>query len=114
MFSRVDYVIQQQSTNANDLEINASQEVTFAPNTSQVFLAVEIVDDSMDEENETFFIDIQNPENGSFGTQTRIQVTIQDNDESPTLTVNEVFLPKMTLCICSSRIGHPKSTPRRI
>ena len=47
-----------------------------------------IIDDALDEDNETIIITLSNPVNATLGTQSTFTYTITDNDDSPTVSLS--------------------------
>jgi hypothetical protein len=60
--------------------------VTFSPGTTTQAIAVQILDDAIDEPNEAFSVRLSNPINATLDTTTAT-VTIEDDDPPPTLSV---------------------------
>jgi hypothetical protein len=63
--------------------------VVFAPGETNQTFAVPLLDDSMDESNEVFFVNLSNPTNTTLAFS-RASVTILDNDPPPSLTIDDV------------------------
>jgi YD repeat-containing protein len=69
--------------------------VTFpagSPNNATQSTSILVTADSLDEANETFFVDLSSATGGTLGTSARTTVTILDDDATPTLSVNDVTL----------------------
>jgi hypothetical protein len=62
--------------------------ITFAANTTTRPITRPVVGDSLDEDNETFHIDLANASAGSIG-DARGTVTINDDDNAPTLSIDD-------------------------
>ena len=73
---------------AGDDYTAASGTVSFAPGESHRSVAVQIVGDTLDEPDETFFVDLSNPVNASIADGTGT-VTIV-NDDTPELSIEDV------------------------
>jgi hypothetical protein len=58
--------------------------LTFAPGETSKTIAVQIADDTLDENSEDVIVRLSNPTNGSLGTTTTHTLTITDNDDPPT------------------------------
>ena len=66
--------------------------VTFAAgsvNGANQWVSIPITTDTLDEDNETFFVDLSSASGGSIGTYSRTTVTITDDDPTPSLSVND-------------------------
>jgi len=59
--------------------------VTFAPHQTQASFSVPIIDDTLDEDAETFTCTLSNPINATLGIPSVVTVTINDNDGPPTV-----------------------------
>ncbi|OPY28919.1 MAG: Calx-beta domain protein [Methanocella sp. PtaU1.Bin125] len=59
--------------------------LTFAPGTTTASFNVNILNDAMDENDETIVFTLSNPKNASTGTPASTTITITDNDAQPTL-----------------------------
>jgi hypothetical protein len=64
----------------------ASGPVTFAPGATSQTVAVAVLDDTLDEDDETFTVALSAPVNGSIGTATGT-ATVTDDDATPSLSV---------------------------
>jgi hypothetical protein len=71
-----------------DLDVagHAITAITFPPNTTSSKLAIHVIDDSLNESNETLIATIATPSNANLGAVTSNTITIQDNDPLPTVT----------------------------
>lgn len=65
----------------------ASGTATITAETTSTSISLTIVDDSLDEDNETVIITLSNPTNATLGTST-YTYTINDNDATPTIAFN--------------------------
>src|SRR5205085_6042519 len=63
----------------------ASGTLTFNPNITSQNVAVTIVNDTLDEDDETIVVTLSNPTNATLGTNTVHTYTILDNDNPPTV-----------------------------
>src|SRR6185369_5825843 len=63
--------------------------LTFAPGVTNQNINITVVNDTLDEDDETLSIDLSNPSNGTLGTATHTY-TILDNDPIPSLSINNV------------------------
>jgi Calx-beta domain/FG-GAP-like repeat/Domain of unknown function (DUF4214) len=68
--------------------------LTFNPGETQKTISVTVKDDSIDEDNETFFINLANPTNATI-TDGQALCTIFDND-GPTVSINDVSVVEGT------------------
>ncbi|TMF03079.1 MAG: hypothetical protein E6I38_13990, partial [Chloroflexi bacterium] len=68
----------------------ANGTLTFAPGITTQNVAVAVVDDTLDEANETIAVTLSSPVNSTLGTNTTHTYTITDNDPVPTLSINDV------------------------
>ena len=67
----------------------ASGTVSFAPGELSKPITITIIGDTLDEANETFFVNLSNPVNGVI-VDNQGQGTINDNDPTPSLSINDV------------------------
>ncbi len=69
-----------------------NQTLDFAANQTIAVISVTIIDDIIDEDNETFAITLTNPTPAGFqvGPNTQAIVSILDNDEQPSATISDV------------------------
>ena len=65
---------------------STSTSLVFAPNTTTASVVIPIVNDSVNEPNETFTASISSPFNATLGTPTSQTVTISNDDSQPTLS----------------------------
>ena len=83
----VEYTVGGTATGSGTDHSTASGTLTFNPGDQNLTLAiVGIVDDALDEDNETIILTLSNPSNASLGTNTVHTYTINDNDPEPTVT----------------------------
>src|SRR5881394_2481180 len=66
----------------------ASGTLTFAPGVTSQNIAVDIVDDALDEVDETIAVTLSSPTNASLGATTTHTYTITDNDNPPNVTLS--------------------------
>jgi hypothetical protein len=70
---------------------SASDTVTFGANETSKTIMLTIVNDAVDEPDETFSVSLSNPTGGgTIGSTSVSQVTIVDNDPPPDVTINDV------------------------
>lgn len=62
--------------------------LTFAPGETTKTINVTIISDTLDEANETYFVNLSNASNGTI-LDNQGQGTINDNDNAPTLSIND-------------------------
>ncbi|HEV7373595.1 MAG TPA: Calx-beta domain-containing protein [Pyrinomonadaceae bacterium] len=63
--------------------------LTFAPGETTKTINVPVINDTLDEPNETYFVNLSNALNGTI-LDSQGQGTINDNDPTPSLTINDV------------------------
>src|SRR5205823_9212893 len=66
----------------------ASGTLTFAPGVTNQSIAIGVVDDALDEANETILVSLSNPTNATLGATATHTYTIIDNDAPPTVTLD--------------------------
>ncbi len=72
---------------------SAAGTLTFGANESSKTIPVTIIDDAIDEPDETFNVSLSNQSPGAtLGTPSVAQVTIIDNDPPPNMTINDVSI----------------------
>ena len=71
----------------------ASGTVTFLPGLTSQTLSIPVVDDGLDEDDETFTVTLSAPVNATLGTATATG-TIVDNDLPPSLSIADVSVPE--------------------
>ncbi|MEO8256999.1 MAG: DUF4082 domain-containing protein [Acidobacteriota bacterium] len=69
----------------------ASGTLTFTPGTTSRTINVSVLTDTLDEANETFFVNLSNPVNVTIGTAQGIG-TIVDSDSAPSLSIGNVSI----------------------
>ncbi|OFX97570.1 MAG: hypothetical protein A2W90_09655 [Bacteroidetes bacterium GWF2_42_66] len=85
----VDYTITGTASGSGTDYMLANGTLTFnAGETSKNITIASIVDDLLDENNETVIVTLSNPTNATLGTNTVHTYTIDDNDEPPTVTLS--------------------------
>ena len=84
---RVDYATADGTAKAGEDYESASGTLTFAASQLEQTVSVPITDDSIDEVDETFTLQLSNPDNATLGDTPSSAVTITDNDPSPTVTL---------------------------
>ncbi|MBK8985508.1 MAG: pre-peptidase C-terminal domain-containing protein [Chloroflexi bacterium] len=92
---RVNYQSFSGSATGNGVDFtNVSGVLEFPTNVATRTIAITIIDDSIDEPNEFFYVELLNPINATLGTPSRITITILDNDlpSAPTATPGGVIL----------------------
>jgi CSLREA domain-containing protein len=65
-----------------------SGELTFAPGETSQPLTVPVLDDALDEVDETFLVVLSSPTNASLAAEAQGQATITDNDNPPVLSIS--------------------------
>ena len=82
----VDYTTSDLTATAGDDFTASSETLTFAAGVSTATILIPLVDDSIDELDETFSVELTNPVNATLGVATAT-ATIQDNDDPPGVSV---------------------------
>ena len=62
--------------------------LTFAPTVTSMTVPITILSDAIDEENETFSLNLSSPTNAVLGTASGT-VTISDDDSAPTISISD-------------------------
>ncbi|MFA4815187.1 MAG: Calx-beta domain-containing protein [Candidatus Gracilibacteria bacterium] len=84
----IPYTITGTATATTDYTITASPLVITAGNTSGA-ITITVVDDTIDELDETVIVTMGDPTNGTKGTTSVHTATITDNDAAPTIAIND-------------------------
>ena len=102
----IDYKTKNGSAKASKDYQAKSGTLAFAPGTSELSFDVPILNDGDDEQNETFTVELSNPQ-GCFSTisEPSATVTIQDNDEKP------IPLPSVIHSPTPTKTAKPKPKP---
>ncbi|MGK7925832.1 MAG: Calx-beta domain-containing protein, partial [Spirulina sp.] len=85
----VDYATANNTAIAGSDYTNTSGTLNFAAGETSKSVTVNISEDTLDEANETFLVNLTNPSNATIA-DTQGQGTINDNDATPTLSINDV------------------------
>lgn len=88
----VSYATANDTATAGSDYVATSGSVTFNPGEITKSIAVSVTGDNVDEQHETFFVNLSNPTNATIGTA-QGQVTIGD-DDGPTISINSVSVPE--------------------
>ena len=64
-----------------------SERVTIAPGQTSIAFAVDLVDDALDEDDETFTVALSDPQGATLGDAAIATVTITDDDDAPSLRI---------------------------
>jgi len=81
----VDYATSNGTATAGSDYTSTSGTLTFAPNETSKTISVPIINDTADEDDETFSATLSNPTNATLGFPSNVTVTIFDNDNPPTV-----------------------------
>ncbi len=82
----VDYALTGTATGGGvDYTANATGTATISAGNTTTTVSIVIVNDTLDENNETIIVTISNPANATLGTNTVYTYTINDNDTAPTI-----------------------------
>ena len=85
----VDYAVTGGTATGGGVDYSlASGTLTFAPGVTNQNIAIAIVDDALDEPNETIVVTLSSPTNATLGATTAHTYTITDNDNPPTVTLS--------------------------
>ncbi|OEK00317.1 hypothetical protein BFP97_01770 [Roseivirga sp. 4D4] len=85
----VDYAATGTATGSGTDYTFANGTFTFDPGDQNLTLQLTgIIDDLLDEDDETIILTLSNPANATLGAQTTLTYTIQDNDAEPTVTLS--------------------------
>lgn len=85
----------------------ASGTLTILKGTTSKTIAIPILDDNIDEYDESFKIDLSNPTGATLGSATSHTVTIEDDDDIPLLSVQDVFVIEGTSVQLRANISSP-------
>ncbi|WP_152532045.1 Calx-beta domain-containing protein, partial [Leptolyngbya sp. Heron Island J] len=88
-------------------------QVTFAPGATEATISIPILNDALDEGNESFSVTLQNPSIGLIGASSSTVVTIMDDDALPTLSLSQPSISVSetagTASITVERNGNPNT-----
>ncbi len=87
---RVNYQTNNGTANAPGDYTSTSGTLTFPAGTTSGVINIPIIDDAIDENSESFSLDLSNPVNATLADNKGIG-TINDNDDAPTITIADVF-----------------------
>ncbi len=68
----------------------ASGTLTFAPGTTTQLITVLVTGDTIDEDDETFTVNLSTPDNATLSAADSSTATIVDDDDAPTLSISDV------------------------
>ncbi len=68
----------------------ASGTLTFAPGETSQLITVAVIGDTIDEDDETFTVNLSTPDNATLSAASSATVTIIDDDAAPTLSISDV------------------------
>ena len=91
----VDYATANGTATAPSDYTSATGTVTFAPGTTTQTVNISVVGDTLDEPDETFFVNLSNATNATISDAQGVG-TITDNDGGPSLSINDVTVPEGT------------------
>ncbi len=92
---QVDYATEDGTATAGADYAARSGRLVFAPGATQLPIDITILPDSINELDETFFINLRNPVNVRFG-RNRAMGTIKDDDPPPVITIDDVTVGECT------------------
>lgn len=90
--STVDYATSNGSATAGSDYTAASGTLTFAAGVASQTFTVSILDDTIDEPNETVNLTLSNPTGATLTAPSSAVLTINDDDPAPSITINDVTL----------------------
>ena len=82
--------------------------LTFAPGTTSLSATVTTLDDTLDEDSETFTVELRHPDNVTLGTASAI-ATITDDDDPPTLGLDGLGGEEGTIVDFTVTLSEPSS-----
>lgn len=86
----VDYAVTSGSATGSGIDFTlASGTATIPAGDSTTTIALSLVDDSLDEDDETLVVTLTNPSNANVGSNSAFTYTIQDNDNAPTVAFTQ-------------------------
>jgi hypothetical protein len=88
----VSYATADGTASAGSDYVTTSGTLEFAPGTITGTVTVPVVGDTLDEANETFLVVLSAPVNATLGTPSQGTGTINDNDATPSLSINDVVV----------------------
>jgi hypothetical protein len=86
----VDFATANGTANAGSDYTANSGTLTFSPGTTQQLITVLVTGDTIDEDNETFTVNLSAPSNATLSSQVSSTATITDDDAAPTLSISDV------------------------
>jgi uncharacterized repeat protein (TIGR01451 family) len=86
----VDYETGDGTATAGDDYVAASGTLTFTPGVTTTTFSVTVINDTLDENDETVLLTLTNPSAFELGGGATATLTIEDDDASPTIAVNDV------------------------
>jgi hypothetical protein len=78
------------ATGGVDYTLLGTGTLTFSPGETSHNVSLTVNDDSLDESDETVVVDLSVPVNATLGATTQHTYTIQDNDNEPTISIDDV------------------------
>jgi hypothetical protein len=78
------------ATGGVDYTLLGTGTLTFSPGETSHNVSLTVNDDSLDEPDETVVVDLSVPVNATLGATTQHTYTIQDNDNEPTISIDDV------------------------
>lgn len=89
----IDYVTKNEVARAGKDYVATSGTLTFADGETRKTFPIKIIDNILNEDNETLFIELTRPTGGGLlGAQSFVRLTIVDNDPTPALSISDVSL----------------------
>jgi len=88
----VDYATSDITTDATQDYVSQSKKIVFQPEQLSATIAIDIVDDALYESNEQLSIIFSNPSENVTLLNTQANITINDNDPQPSLSINDVTI----------------------
>ena len=104
----VDYATSDGSATAGaDYTAQATTTLTFPAGSLSQTITIPIINDALDENNETFNIDLSNPSGGATISDNQGVVTINDDDNPPGLSVDDITVTEGSIAGFTVSLGTP-------
>lgn len=107
----VDYKVTAGTATANADFTPISGTLTLAPGEDFKSLAIPLVNDNIDEEDETIIVTLSNPSNGAALGRSTFTLIIRDDDGTPTLSLADLSLVEGTSGAMLAKLSNPSSRP---
>ena len=87
---------------------SAAGQLTFNPGVTSQNIPITVVNDTLDETNETIIVTLSSPTNATLGTNTTHTYTINDDDAAPTVQFSQCQLQRRRKRHLGQHGGHPQ------